>query len=202
MSSPNLEMESVEVQVDLFLRDAIIRGSLALDERRTLDIFNDRTDEILVVRDATRLDVLGQPVPERIGDTRILKQRILLGMPLDAHVLLPAVLRGWWVNKQRCGVALCVGPYRLRGIVHIFRQEVVTLETVGRANGDVRVFMPITESEVWIGGRPAPRIAAETVFIAREHIEALSLIEEWADPPEIDAEDAQFDGALHSLRAL
>jgi hypothetical protein len=201
-SSPTLEMKRVDVQVDLFMRDAIIRGSLAIDERRTLDIFNDRNDEILVVRDATRLDILGQPAPERIGHTRILKQRILLAMPLDAHVLLPAVLRGWWVNKQRCGVTLCVGPYRLRGVVHVFRQEVVTLETVGRANGDVRIFMPITESEVWIGGRPASRIAAETVFVAREHLEALSLIDEWADPPEIDVENAELDRALHSLRPL
>jgi hypothetical protein len=174
--------ENVEIQVDLFFREAIVRGTLPVDQRRTLDIFNDRSEEVLIVRDATRLDILGELAPERIGDTRVLKRSILLAVPVDEHVFLPAILRGWWVSKQRCGAALSVGPYRLRGVVHVFRQEAVTLETVGRASSDVRMFMPVTEASAWIGGRPSSRITADTIFAARDHIDMFSFVSELTDP--------------------
>ena len=167
----------MQIAVELYLRDQIIAGDFLVDEGRALDRFNSPREDNLIVHLPTTRSLHYQAPPLPFPSARVRKARILLAAPHDAPADAQRPRGGLWMPTREVGIEVGVGPFVIRGGLHLSLHAAVSLEELD-SGPDQRAFIPITQASVRSlhqsgGSRDYP-----TVFLLRSAIDYLCLLSE------------------------
>ena len=165
----------MSVTLDVYLRDQVIRGELAIDGNRPLDQFNGALESHVLLEDACVQSLYVDGPPAALGAVRIQKERILLAIPCDGPPTVARQLRGVWVPKT--GVRLMIGLEGLTiiGTFHVRNPEHASLDRIMRA-AEGRAFLPVTDARVRWLHRPDWSVEAPSIFVAHVAIGYICLI--------------------------
>jgi hypothetical protein len=159
--------------VELYAARLVLLGTVEAGRRRLSDHLNDLTVETVVLEEAWMAD-LAHPErePVRLAPASFRKSDVLLAVPLDQPG--PAALRPGYVRTQTLAVAASVGPYLVRGTLHLppgARFDAARLFSVG-----ARTFVPLTDARVSHATKPTGEATYSALLVRSDRVEFTGLI--------------------------
>jgi hypothetical protein len=161
----------MDLTVDLYLADRIVRGILSSPYTRVLDMFNN-LGSVVMVREAGSMSLHQTTQPLRLGTTRIEKERILLVAPRAEpdRAEKPEA----WVPKKRSHAIAGVGPLVVLGDFYL-DGDVDTSSISLLVGTDARPFIPVTSATVSTEYHPDWHVELPIVFLRRRAVDFVAL---------------------------
>jgi hypothetical protein len=163
----------VDVIIDVYLPNRIVRGLVSSPFTRALDIFNN-FGSVVTLRNAGAASLHESTKPLKLGQVRVEKDRILVAVPHEPTRDGDRSIS--WVPKRRERGIAGVGPLIVQGIFHLDEESEGSPLNVALGTEN-RPFVPVTEATISSEYHPDWSADLPVAFLRRRAIEYLSVPE-------------------------